>query len=293
MPATPTIPAPQPADSTSVDTLAVDSGAVQLEPQYLSGFPDSVQCDTVVATSASLPVMQEPAGAKAEPLPGGPLRDTPSMALLLVGVMLVVVSYRTGYKYLENLAHNMFSVRRRDSLFEAGTVNETQILSALIGLTCTMEGLLGYQAISLFNPSLSAGMHQSMWQYVGLFVVVALVFYLVQIVVYHLLGFIFSDRDSTRVWLDGFKASQSLLGLLLFPAVAVSLAAPQTVKGVLILASILYICTRFIFICKGFRIFYSNLLSLVYFILYLCSVEIVPLSITYRVTMQLCHYLQS
>ncbi|MBQ9217163.1 MAG: DUF4271 domain-containing protein [Muribaculaceae bacterium] len=282
-----------PQDTTAHDSAAVDTSQLYHAPLYTDSFPELTAADSVATPLSQGTVMQPPKGDAAGPRGHSLIHDTGSMMLLLASLFFLVVSYRTGYKYLENLAHNMFSVRRRDSLFEAGTVNETQILSALIGLTCTMEGLLGYQAISLFNPSLSAGMHQSMWQYVGLFVVVALVFYLVQIVVYHLLGFIFSDRDSTRVWLDGFKASQSLLGLLLFPAVAVSLAAPQTVKGVLILASILYICTRFIFICKGFRIFYSNLLSLVYFILYLCSVEIVPLSITYRVTMQLCHYLQS
>ncbi len=292
MPATPTIPAPQPADSTSADTLAVDSGAVQLEPQYLSGFPDSVQCDTVVATSASLPVMQEPAGAKAEPLPGGPLRDTPSMALLLVGVMLVVVSYRTGYKYLENFAHNMFSVRRRDNLFEDHTMSETRILSALMANTCIVEGLLMYAGIDLWLPTLSASLHSHVSWYVLAFTGIALLFYVGQLVVYNVVGRVFTDAVNTRLWVAGFNATQSLLGLLLLPLAAVVMVTPAATKQMLTCAIILYFSARIVFICKGFRIFYGNLPSLVYFILYLCAVEIVPIVVLCTGTIFFCKQLQ-
>ncbi|MBR5727625.1 MAG: DUF4271 domain-containing protein, partial [Muribaculaceae bacterium] len=54
---------------------------------------------------------------------------------------------------------------------------------------------------------------------------------------------------------------------------------------------ILYICARFIFIFKGIRIFYSNLLSILYFILYLCGVEIVPLIVIYGITINLCKHI--
>ena len=292
MPATAHIPATQPADSTSADTLTVDSGAVQLEPQYLSGFPDSVQCDTTIATSASLPVMQQPFGAKAEPLPSGPLRDTTSMALLLVGVMLVVVSYRTGYKYLENFVHNMFSIRRRDNLFEDHTMSETRILSALMANTCIVEGLLMYAGIDLWLPGLSASLHSHVSWYVLLLTGIALLFYLGQLVVYTVVGRVFTDAVNTRLWVAGFNATQSLLGLLLLPLAAVAMVTPGSTKQMLTCAIILYFCARIVFICKGFRIFYGNLPSLVYFILYLCAVEIVPIAVLCTGTIFFCKQLQ-
>ena len=46
--------------------------------------------------------------------------------------------------------------------------------------------------------------------------------------------------------------------------------------------SVLYLVVRLIFICKGFRLFYDNLLSSVYFILYLCTLEIAPLILLYK-----------
>ena len=56
---------------------------------------------------------------------------------------------------------------------------------------------------------------------------------------------------------------------------------------------IIYISCRIVFICKGFRIFFNNLVSLLYFILYLCSVEIVPVILSFTGAIFLCRVLQS
>lgn len=276
---------------TTADTAAVDTSQVFHAPLYTDSFPTLPAADSVARPLHALGTLQPVDGEPATPRGHSLIHDTGAMSLLLAALFFLVVSYRTGYKYLEGLAHNMFSVRRRESLFEDYTVKETQILSALIGLTCTLEGLLMYQAVTLWHPLLSGRLEQAMPWFVLLFAGIALSFYLLQLVLFNVLGFIFSDKESTRVWLDGFKASQSLLGLLLFPVVVVSLTQPSLCKIMLISATILYICTRIIFICKGFRIFYSNLLSFVYFILYLCSVEIVPLIAIYGVTISLCNHI--
>jgi len=278
-------------DTTAHDTAAVDTSQLYHAPLYADSFPTLRAADSAARPLSHAAIIQPVKGEPVTSRGHSLIHDTGAMSLLLAALFFLVVSYRTGYKYLENMGHNLLSVRRRESLFEDNTADETQILSALIGLTCTLEGLLGYQAIELFHPDLLSRLQQSVALHVLMLVGVALVFYLLQIVLLRLLGYVFSDRDSTRVWLDGFKASQALLGLLLFPVVALSLARPESVNYVLICATILYFCTRFAFICKGFRIFYSNLLSLVYFILYLCSVEIVPLAIVYGATISLCYYL--
>ena len=106
--------------------------------------------------------------------------------------------------------------------------------------------------------------------------------------VYHVLGYVFADSISTRLWIDGFKATQSLLGLLLLPVIGVMLLKPELSTPMLLVAAGLYICARLVFICKGFRIFYGNLSSIVYFILYLCSLEIVPLVMLGAGTIYLC-----
>ncbi|MGM9811684.1 MAG: DUF4271 domain-containing protein [Muribaculaceae bacterium] len=43
----------------------------------------------------------------------------------------------------------------------------------------------------------------------------------------------------------------------------------------------IYFVCRLIYIIKGFRIFFNNFTSIFYFILYLCSGEIIPLIAVY------------
>ncbi|MDE6061420.1 MAG: DUF4271 domain-containing protein, partial [Duncaniella sp.] len=51
---------------------------------------------------------------------------------------------------------------------------------------------------------------------------------------------------------------------------------------VVTIAIICYVLVRLIFIFKGFRLFYDNFGSLLYFILYLCTLEIVPPVLLWR-----------
>ena len=291
---------PQPAtpsnafnpDTIGADSLAIDSNALQLSPQYLSGFPDSTTCDTTVTSMSTLPLMTPPDGREAQPLASGLLHDSVCMALLLAGVMAVVVTYRTGYKYMENFVHNMFSTRRRENLFEDHTMSETRILSALMANTCIVEGLLLFMAVDIWKPTFSASLHAAIAVHALLFIGIALLFYLVQLGVYTLIGNVFTDSVNTRIWTAGFNATQSLLGLLLLPLLAVALVVPESAKQMLIFAIILYFCARIVFICKGFRIFFSTLPSLVYFILYLCAVEFVPIFLLAAATVYFCNLLQ-
>ena len=281
------------ADSAATDTIVVDSNAVLLTPHFLDGFPtDSAAIDTTLESMTTLPTMQEPLAGKGKTFTANPLHDTSCMALMITGLFLILVSYRTGYKYLENLTHNMFSTRRRENLFEDHTLNETRILTALTINTCIMEGLLIYMGVFQWIPALQASLQSKIFLHVGLFSIIALAFYLAQLCAYNLIGHVFSDGLNTKLWTDGFKATHSLLGLLLFPVVAVLLVSPQLTNVLLISAISLYFCARIVFICKGFRIFYSNLPSLIYFILYLCAVEIVPIAILTAGIVSFCNLLQ-
>ena len=287
---------PAPAKTSAVaaaDTvMPVDSAVtIQEKPMYKGGFPGEEAIDTTVAPMSSLPVIERPSVQPATAHGHNLLHDTGSMSLMLFGLLLVAFSYRNGYKYVQNLAHHMFSTRRRENMFEDHTANEAQILTALIANTCIMEGLLIYMGLSHWMPSMRASLMSSTFEHVLLFTAVALGFYLLQLMVYRVLGYVFTDRVGTKLLLDGFKSTQATLGLLLFPIVALSLWLGNATKQMLICAIILYFCARIVFICKGFRIFYSKLTSLVYFILYLCAAEIVPLFIMGASTLYLSQLL--
>ena len=278
-----------PADTT----LHADTADVYYAPQYLDGFPDTITGDSALSDINTLPVMEQPEPGQVQQFARSPLHDTPSMALLLMGLLAVALSYHTGYKYIENFFHYMFSTRRRENLFEDHTVNETKILIALIANTCITEGFLIYFAVQLLRPALAASLQASVFPHVAAYCGIAAGFYIIQWMVYKVLGYTFSDKVGSKLWLDGFKASQSFLGLMLLPVLVLVMLYPAHGKLLLSIGAILYIVARLIFIYKGFRIFYSNLTSILYFILYLCAVEIVPLVLLTGVTIWISDTLQS
>ena len=287
MPAT----TPVPSTPAAVDTAhaVVDSAQLIISPHYVTDFGHGVTTPLPSRDQwEEATVMEMPAGVAPTPVPPSPLRSPVVMGLMMLVAMAVVLSYRTGYKYLENFVRNMFSTRRRENLFDDHTVNETKILTALIGLSCVMQGFALMVGVSLAVPSLASGILRSPALSLGLGAAVVLVYYLLQLLVYHVLGYVFTDSISTRLWIDGFKATQSLLGLLLLPVIGVMLLKPELSTPMLLVAAGLYICARLVFICKGFRIFYGNLSSIVFFILYLCSLEIVPLVMLGAGTIYLC-----
>ncbi|MBR5169495.1 MAG: DUF4271 domain-containing protein [Muribaculaceae bacterium] len=274
-----------PSNAHPADTIIPVDTAVQTSAlQFVDSVAASAPGDSVVDSISTRPVMEVPTASKAQPFSRSPMHDTPSMILLLAGLLAVALSYHTGYKYIENFFHYMFSTRRRENLFEDHTVNETSILAALIANTCIVEGFIVYFAVQLIYPPLAATLQASVFQHIAAYCGLALAFYLIQLLVYRVLGYTFTDNLNTKLWVDGFKSSQAFLGLLLLPVLFLLMLYPSIGKLLLAIAAALYLVVRLIFIYKGFRIFYSNLSSILFFILYLCAVEIVPLVIMASVT---------
>lgn len=281
------------AKTATTHTADSDSLVQQYhEPQFQQGFTRPAAGDSVLPREMqldSLVALERPQNADAHQAAHSPLHDMGSMGLLLLSSFLVITSYRTGYKYIENLFHYMFSVKRRESLFDDHTVSETRIMFVMLFNTWVMEGLLLYYAVGNVRPALVAHLQSSVFLHVAMFTAVAAAFHFLQVLAYRVLGWVFAEPVETRLWLSGFNSTQATLGLLLFPVVVVTLVAPSTAKTTLILALSLYFLARLVFIYKGFRIFFGEFRSSIHFLLYLCSVEIVPPLSIFAGTIFLCN----
>lgn len=247
-----------------------------------------INADTTAVNTGSdtIATIEVPTAHTGIERPHTPLHSNGAMGLVLTGLFLVLVSYSSGYKYISNLWHNMFKVKMRD--FEDHTVDETRILTALISNTCITMGLMMFYAVSYCHNELIPILQRNITGALGAFIGIAVVYYFSQLALYNLLAYVFGDKQQSVSLLNGFKATQSLLGLLLLPLVVIILVNPQSTAAVLIATTAIYISIRIILISKGFRIFYTDFRSTIYFILYLCAVEIVPLCIIWAGTIYLC-----
>ena len=279
------------AQKAEVATDSVDSVAAakpKYEPRFTEAFPDSSGNSLKIVRPENARVMTVPGDATATtPRTVSPLYDNGSMLLVLAVIFITTVSYRKGYKYVADFFHNISSVRERQNLFEDHTVKETQIMTALTANTCIFGAILLYIAYGfLYHPTEPAA--TPVFGFVAALSAFTALFHIAMLGLCWLLGFIFSDKLSTGLWLDGVKASASMLGVMLAPITFAILIFPAFVKTGLIMAIILYFLARIIVIYKAFRIFFNNLQSLLYFILYLCSVEIVPVVLSFAGAMDLC-----
>lgn len=204
---------------------------------------------------------------------------------LLVGVM-VLLGLNMGHvrRVFRTLPQDLLSVRRRANLFDEHTANETRVIILFLLVTCVMEGLLLFMWLGggIFADS------GRMLATVGALTVLGGGYYLFQLAACMTVGYVFTDPVSAGLWRRGLNASQVMLGLCLAVPTLVALFYPETTGRMLLVAGGLYLVSRICYISKGFRIFYINFPSLLYFILYLCTLEIIPPVILCLVASEIC-----
>ncbi len=168
------------------------------------------------------------------------------------------------------------SVRRRANEFDDRSVSESRLMLSLVVVACVSESILIFSM--LYNPAGAASPIRILAPILG----VTALYYMIQLAAYSTVGWVFTDRENSGQWLKGFNSSQALLGISLIIPALVTLFYPAASLLMAVAGCLLYVVARGVFVVKGFRIFYTDLFSWVYFILYLCTLEIAPLVLMYR-----------
>lgn len=102
-------------------------------------------------------------------------------------------------------------------------------------------------------------------------------YFLLQQGIYSLLAGLFAPDMRGREWCDQHIILHLILGLGLFPLVPLSAYLPQSGAWAIYITIGLYFIVRILFIIKGVKLFLQDFRGLLYFILYLCTLEIAPL----------------
>ena len=109
---------------------------------------------------------------------------------------------------------------------------------------------------------------------------------------YSLLGYTFATTGQhSKIWKEGYIASQSLMGIIILPMVMALNITSGDVEMWLYMSIIAFILLRIAFIIKGFRIFFTKMQHALYFILYLCTVEIIPVLVEWIIITAICKHI--
>lgn len=193
--------------------------------------------------------------------------------ILILSFVFFALSYRQGAKYLRHQFSSLFKVNVRGNMFDETTINENQLKLSLLTLTFVTEGIAIYYA--LLHDTITS--EKLVLPSIIMCILLCATYYLLQLVVYRVLGNIFSNSSLSNTFIENFTSINLFIGLFFSPAILSMLFIPQVTPIALYTCLIFYILARLLIIYKGISIFLLHLFGILYLILYLCALEITPI----------------
>jgi len=194
-------------------------------------------------------------------------------------IIVNIVSNRN--KFLLSMFSGLYRNKDRQSMFYESVTYETLNKIVLSFQTILLISLIifCYAVRENFFPLTSL---TQMLLFIGK-ISSALVFFLVyKIISYSVAGAIFFKKETVIQWNDDFLSLISLNGIFLFFPVLI-LFYLESAYTLCIYFLVFYLFFNvFLIIYKLYTLFFHQNLRLLYFILYLCTQEIIPLYLVYR-----------
>jgi len=201
--------------------------------------------------------------------------------IILVFLFVILASIRTTpEKYTIQLFQSIFNNSKANRLYRDKFNSLTHVSFRLDVLFILVVGLLLYQTV---NYILQYTTETSLTIF-GISIIAILVFVTLKFSLYKMSGFIFDANSEIQEYIFYAKTGNRIMGLILFPIV-VSLFF---IKGIyteyfLIFSGIIILIVSIINILKGIKVIAQKVFSIYYMILYLCTLEILPLLIMWRI----------
>lgn len=255
--------------------------------------PDSLMRDTVVAGEQMRGfVLQAPASLAPQMAAAESSGLSEMSWVYLVFALLFVLAafrFRKSPRYFKAQFSDLVDTRMRQNLFD-DTVSETSLTLILqVIWACSVGVFLWiWVRIAASNPAWSLSVPDTPARGIGICAAVALIYEMAMQLAYWVVGNVFTDRERTASWLRGARAQNSLECIPFLPLALLAISYPEWQYWIAIASLSVFVAGKFVFIYKGFRIFFTKLSSWLLFLYYLCSLEIVPLLISGIAAILLC-----
>lgn len=199
------------------------------------------------------------------------------IVLLFVAISLSFKDYR---KLFSKFAEEMRSSHKsRGNAFDERSSHETRLMCLSILQYIVCGGIMLF-ALAARHSGVSPDDYgfTTLAAEIGVFAA----YYIFDITAYSVVGYTFAGIENMKVLLRRFNSSQSILGITIALPALIVIFYPLLSDAMIYTSVTLYVLARLLFIIKGFDIFFTNIFSLLYFILYLCALEIIPLIYVYH-----------
>ncbi len=228
-----------------------------------------------VADSLKL-VLQKPTGFIGIPHPSLPQNESWVFIALFILFIFLVFSMTRSSGLIADSIKTFFQVKERTSIFSKASVTDSRFRVFLITFSVLVISFYIYTL--LFE---SHGVF-SFIKYLQ-FLVVTILFFGFKALTFLIIGYVFLDNTSAKLAKESYFRVVAFLGIVLFPLLIFQVYVPVGLMKIDSWISFFVCISAYILITiKLFQIFFHNIVAFFYILLYLCTLEILPLFALYR-----------
>ena len=266
------------------DTIQVLSDSTSAIPDSLASLDSLAKMDSLArmdslkAVADSLKaIAQIPKGFLGIPHPSLPQTESWVFIMLLVLLFLLVYSVSNSASLIAETVKSFFQVKERSSIFSKATVNDFRLRLLLVIFSIGVFSLYIY--LIMFTPDRPFSIKTY-----GYFLILTGLFFGIKALLFNVIAYVFLTPSSQKLARESYLNIVSVLGVSLFPFLILQIYIPSYLYNTIeIISLILCIAACILVIIKLFQIFFHKIVASFYILLYLCTLEILPLIILYRV----------
>ncbi len=212
-----------------------------------------------------------------------PLQDPWFVILLTISLLVVGFIRINWWGYLSNVVQ---SILFQNSMGKLEGNNASNFTPSFI------LGFLFYYNSSIFIYEIFSLSERNFLGFGSYFIILLvfvalLVLFTLKIATYKFVGHIFETSDQINDYLFGASTMSKAYGILLLPVIIFIPFVNQVLQPFFIKAGLgIFVLLYLIQLGRGFRIILSNTYSVYYIILYLCALEILPLTILFKIILR-------
>lgn len=208
--------------------------------------------------------------------------DTAVTFAFVASAVLLALVLAAGRRTMLQRGKNFFANRRRSSLFDAPTNVDWWMDGVMLTVLCVMSSLC---AMSLSDSGYADDVPY--WKVLLLMTSAFAAYVAVKFILYRIVGWAFFDREGTRQLTDAYMTLLAYNGLMLFfvALVAVYFYLPSVTLQYVVL--VMLIIDKLLVGYKHTALFFKPKIGRYTFFLQLCTLEILPCFILYKVLLEI------
>ncbi len=234
---------------------------------------------TIISDTTDTILQVQPAfsGFNGIGIPSSPQNEPWVFGAILIMFALFVYSVARSSVWLKESVRSFFKVKDRISIFSKSTARDYESKIFLIIFSICVFSLYLY-------TTMNQGSEHFGFLTFTKFLGITVAFFIFKAAFIEILGYIFLNRAILKIIRDSYYNIFIYLGILIFPLLIIKIYSIEILTNYTDLAAlILFGCAFILLIIKLFQIFFDNIADTFYLLLYLCTLEILPLFYILRV----------